>query len=1091
MNRPDRFIASCSSWGEFCQRMREVPDGEKGRAFERLIQLYLQSQPEYRTTLREVWLLRDVPADVRKVINLPYLDEGIDLIARDRHGKYWAIQAKFRTQHDVPLTRRELSTFTALASNTCRNVSLAVIAHTCAKPVSKHHLLRDTREIGLDRWQSADWSLIVRSLKSKREVRPAPRKPRPDQVRAIAAAKNHFLRNKAARGRLIMPCGTGKSLTAFWIAEALKANTIVVAVPSLGLIRQSVADWTREFLAKGQKPDWLCVCSDDSVGNLERDEIVGEVYDLGLPTHTDPKQIASLLRAASKTKIVFTTYQSSDRLAAAARLAKAKFDLVIFDEAHRTVGARSNSFATLLRDRTFKARYRLFMTATERRVNHDVEVFSMDDNEEDYGKRFFTMSFKQAISLGIISDYKILTIAVSDQQISDLIAKNRLLNLHRNLDEAEARAVANGVALKRIYKKYGIKHAISFHSSIRAADRFRAQQDVLNCLQPRAANFHVSSHKTAGERKLLLDEFKAAPRALMTNARCLTEGIDVPAIDCVVFADPKQSATDVIQAAGRAMRRAQRKKYGYIAVPIVVPDSMDFAEFAQTTPFRTVVRIIAALSVHDSRIVDELRAIHQGRIPNGKIIKIDGKVPIGMRMSLDRFADAVSTKMWENVARVNWRPFEEARAYVRGLGLESADVWRRYSRSGKKPDDIPVAPNTVYADAGWDSWSDWLGNGVRRSGWRPFEEARAFVRSLGLESRADWKIYCRSGKKPVDIPVEPNGAYADAGWAGMGDWLGNGSRRPGDWRPFNKARAFVQSLGLESGADWKAYCRSGKKPDDIPIKPDSAYADAGWAGMNDWLGNGKRPRGDWRPFNKARAFVQSLGLESGADWKAYCRSGKKPDDIPVKPYGAYADAGWAGMSDWLGNGKRPRGDWRPFNKARAFVQSLGLESGADWKTYCRSGKKPNDIPVAPWQVYADVGWTSWADWLGSGRRVGNWRPFEEARAFARSLGLKSSEAWKAYCRSGKKPVDIPAAPNSRYADAGWDSWADWLGHGRRIGNWRRFDKARAFVRSLGFESRADWETYCRSGKKPDDIPNAPANVYADAGWADWRDWLKK
>jgi 3-mercaptopyruvate sulfurtransferase SseA len=154
-------------------------------------------------------------------------------------------------------------------------------------------------------------------------------------------------------------------------------------------------------------------------------------------------------------------------------------------------------------------------------------------------------------------------------------------------------------------------------------------------------------------------------------------------------------------------------------------------------------------------------------------------------------------------------------------------------------------------------------------------------------------------------------------------------------------------------------------------------------------------------------------------------------------------------------------------------------------------KSPTTFPVAPNGAYADAGWTSWADWLGNGRRVGNWRPFEDARSFARSLGLKSSEAWKAYCRSGKKPVDIPAAPNGRYADAGWDSWSDWLGHGRHIGNWRRFDKARAFVRSLGLESRADWETYCRSGKKPDDIPNAPAHVYADAGWADWHDWLGK
>ena len=726
-SRSDRFIASCASWDEFYRRASALSNDEKGRHFERLVQLYLQTQPEYRTTLADVWLQRDVPADVRKAINLPQLDEGIDLIARERHGGYWAIQAKFLTANDKRLSRRLLGTFTALASDTCSNIGLQVIAHTSAKRVGKHHLYRNLREIGLDRWQDADWSLIRAAIAGKVEARPKPRRPKRHQLRAIAAAKKHFIGGKADRGLMLMPCGTGKSLTAFWIAEALGAKTILVAVPSLALIKQSVTDWTREFLAKDQKPDWVCVCSDDLVGDLERDEFVGDVYDTGLPTFTDPEEIAKELRRPSKIKIVFTTYQSGDRLVEAAKFAGTKFDVAIFDEAHRTTGKQSKSFATLLRADALKARYRLFMTATERKVDGDVEVFSMD-NEDDYGKRFFTMTFKEAISLGIISDYKILTIAVTDKEINDLIASNRLLNLHEDLDEAEARAVATGMALKRIYKKYGVKHAISFHSSIRMADRFRAQQDVLNCLAPTAVNFHISSQKTAGERKLLMDEFKAAPRALMTNARCLTEGVDVPAIDCVAFADPKQSATDIVQASGRAMRLYKGKKYGYIVVPIVVPENTEFAEFAETTAFRTIVRIITALSVHDTRIVDELRAIHHGRNAKGKIIKIDGKVPVGMRMSLDRFADAITLKMWESVARVNWRSFEEARAFVRRLGLKSSSEWFAYCRSGKKPNDIPIGPHQVYANAGWIRWSDWLGGDRRYRDWRGFDDARAFVR---------------------------------------------------------------------------------------------------------------------------------------------------------------------------------------------------------------------------------------------------------------------------------------------------------------------------------------------------------------------------
>ena len=306
-----------------------------------------------------------------------------------------------------------------------------------------------------------------------------------------------------------MPCGTGKSLAAFWIAQALEAQTIVVAVPSLALIRQSVADWAREFLAHGKEPDWICVCSDETVGNLERDEFVGEVYELGLPTHTDPKEIASRLHPPSKVpKIVFTTYQSSDKLAAAARQAGIGFDLAILDEAHKTVGTRSKQFATLLQDKKIKVRHRLFMTATERvfRGRSD-DVLSMD-SEKDYGKCFFQMSYKEAIRQGIISDYKILTVTVNDGRIRQLIADNRILNLNlRNLDEAEAQSAAAGIALKRVFKEHGIKHAISFHRSIRAADRFREQQDALNQLRdigPRTVNLHISSKKTAGERSDLV-----------------------------------------------------------------------------------------------------------------------------------------------------------------------------------------------------------------------------------------------------------------------------------------------------------------------------------------------------------------------------------------------------------------------------------------------------------------------------------------------------------------------------------------------------------------------------------------------------------
>jgi hypothetical protein len=201
----------------------------------------------------------------------------------------------------------------------------------------------------------------------------------------------------------------------------------------------------------------------------------------------------------------------------------------------------------------------------------------------------------------------------------------------------------------------------------------------------------------------------------------------------------------------------------------------------------------------------------------------------------------------------------------------------------------------------------------------------------------------------------------------MADWLGCDIRKVHGWRPFKLARAYARHLGLKFHSDWKEYCKSGKKLGDIPTAPEIVYANTGWNGWGDWLGSGviASQQLHYRTFAKARAFVRALGLRSRAEWQAYCRSGDKPDDIPASPARTYASH-WRGMGDWLGTGRIHIRGWRPFRRARAYVRRLGLESQAEWLEYCKSGKKPFDIPIAPYYVYAGAGWVSWGDWLGSG-----------------------------------------------------------------------------------------------------------------------------
>jgi hypothetical protein len=390
-----------------------------------------------------------------------------------------------------------------------------------------------------------------------------------------------------------------------------------------------------------------------------------------------------------------------------------------------------------------------------------------------------------------------------------------------------------------------------------------------------------------------------------------------------------------------------------------------------------------------------------------------------------------------------------ARAFVRGCNLKSIAAWTAYCKSGKKPPGIPAGPSAVYANDGWIGWGDWLGTGrVARGTYRPFKKARDFVRRLGLRSRTEWLRYCRSAKRPADIPSRPERTYGNDGWAGIGDWLGTGRVARGKRRTFKKARAYARSLKLKSVTEWFDYCRSDRKPADIPSNANSVYANDGWAGWGDWLATGRIPHGEYRPFKKAREFARGRRLKSEAEWRAYLRSGKKPADVPATPASVYANDGWVGWGDWLGTGRVTHGGQRSFKDARDFVRRLGLKSSDEWLAYCRSGKRPGDIPSNPYKTYAKVGWNGMGDWLGTGRiapALFEHRSFKKAREFTRSLDLKSETEWRSYCRSGKKPADIPTNPHRTYAEAGWVGMGDWLGTGRVAAPRRRESEARTVV----------------------------------------------
>jgi hypothetical protein len=463
-----------------------------------------------------------------------------------------------------------------------------------------------------------------------------------------------------------------------------------------------------------------------------------------------------------------------------------------------------------------------------------------------------------------------------------------------------------------------------------------------------------------------MDDFKADKLALMTNARCLTEGVNVPTIDCVLFADPKQSIVDIVQAAGRALRVSPGKKYGYIMMPLIVPDNMELEEFTETTPFKQVSRIVAALSTQDERIVEEFRLTHQGKRNSDRRVEISGTIPVGLKLDISSFASSIEAKYWEKVGRVNWRTFEEARDYVRSIKLKTIYDWREYCNSDFFPKDIPKAPDHYYQTQGWVSYNDWLGTKQFRS----FESALEFARASNIKNSKEWFQQYQKGNIPIDIPLSPNSVYIKSGWISWGEWLGSGyvANQQRAYMEFTSARYHVQKLRLKSVSDWKEYCKSKHIPNDIPKNPDQYYKNKGWISFGDWLGTETIAphKMTFKSFSEAREFVQSLNLKSSTEWYEYSKSSKRPNDIPGNPGRVYKNEGWEGYGDWLGNGAISNQNkvFLTYEIAKEYAHKLHLNSVKEWNEYFKKNIRPSNIPRNPAQAYKNKGWISWPDFLG-------------------------------------------------------------------------------------------------------------------------------
>ncbi|MGH3645152.1 MAG: DEAD/DEAH box helicase family protein, partial [Mycobacterium sp.] len=591
-------------------------------------------------------------------------DAGIDLVAQDHDGRLWAIQSKAYAAKNA-ITKADVDKFLSESSRSLFSFRLLI-----ATTDKLHHVARRTINdqekqvafLGLSDLLTSEVSWPTSPLDMRPSAPLMPAKPREHQREAVRHVLKGF--TKSDRGQLVMACGTGKTLTSLFINEELAAERTLVLVPSLSLLKQTMRVWR----ASANVPfEALPVCSDETVGRTE-DAAVAHTSELGVPVTTDAHTIAAFLRRRSgRPRVVFSTYQSSPQVALAFAQGRVPaFDLVVADEAHRVAGVESAAFGTVLDEAAIRARRRLFMTATPRyftgRVlkaaqDADLEVASMDDPTK-FGTVFHRLSFGEAIKRNLLTDYQVAVVGVDSDTYRQLAEKGTLVTRDGN-KTTDARTLAGQIGLAKAMHKYDLRRTISFHSRIARAREFAAEMpEVIAWMparqRPKGALWarHVSGEMSAGERHVLLqhlNQLDDEERGLLTNARCLSEGVDVPTLDGVAFIDPRRSEVDIVQAVGRAIRKSDGKTVGTIVIPVFIETDTDAEVALKDSSFKPIWDVIHALRAHDEQLGEQLDALRRQIGRRGGVPKLPDKIHIDlpMRVGTD-FADAFDVRLVQN-----------------------------------------------------------------------------------------------------------------------------------------------------------------------------------------------------------------------------------------------------------------------------------------------------------------------------------------------------------------------------------------------------------------------------------------------------------
>jgi superfamily II DNA or RNA helicase len=647
------LYSGVTSFAEFESRVAALPDEQsRGDAFEVFAEAYLATQRKHDAA--NVWPLTAVPTQILQTLGLAAKDYGVDGVLKTLLGHFNAYQVKFRTNRPA-LTWRELSTFMGLAdSPQIRSRVLLTNCDELPSVLNERQGFFCIRGSDLDRLEADDFCAIEAWLADAAFTAPK-KQPQPHQAEALDTLLPALETND--RVSAIMACGTGKTLVSIWVAERRQASRILVLLPSLALLRQVLHEWLRESSLPSLA--YLCVCSDPTV-KVGLDSIGTAQSDLDFQVSTDAASVREFLDAPfTGTKVVFSTYQSARVVGAAMKPGEA-FDLAVFDEAHKTAGREGRNFAFALEDDNLPIRKRLFLTATPRHYNPHQQnregeaqlVFSMD-RADVYGPQAFTLTFSEAARRGIICGYKVIISVITSEMVTNELLKRG--DVLVNGDAVRARQVANQIALRDAIEKYGARKAFTFHKTVASAESFVADgSEGIRTHLPEFQTFHVNGTMLTARRERQMRDFRAADRAVMSNARCLTEGVDVPAVDMVAFLSPRRSRVDIVQATGRAMRRSPDKTTGYVLVPLFVEQEANESVEAAVSrsDFDEVWDVLHSLQEQDDVLAELIRNMGEQK-GRGKGFDDSGFADrvdiVGFEIGLEDLRSAVATRCFESL----------------------------------------------------------------------------------------------------------------------------------------------------------------------------------------------------------------------------------------------------------------------------------------------------------------------------------------------------------------------------------------------------------------------------------------------------------